>query len=152
MLRSSAGNFYNYFRPGAGELIRSAEPRRRFPPSRPLPVAFPPSLAPSRHRSPFFFLFYLYLRHHLASLTTHGPSSSTRSVSSRHSSFFPFCLVPAAPTARIHFCVPRYCSKSGVVRSRGLCRNIDVAYLPRSFAVSGATTIVVPHLLEIRSN
>lgn len=57
MLRSSAGNFYNYFRPGAGELIRSTEPRR-FLFLSPLPF---PSPFPSRHRSPpyhrlpFFF-------------------------------------------------------------------------------------------------
>lgn len=43
MLRSSAGNFYNYFRPGAGELIRSAESRRFL--SLPPPPLFP--LTPS---------------------------------------------------------------------------------------------------------
>lgn len=33
MVRSSAGNFYNYFSPGLGELIRSSEGRVAPPPS-----------------------------------------------------------------------------------------------------------------------
>lgn len=109
MLRSSAGNFYNYFRPGAGELIRSTEPRR-FLFLSPLPF---PSPFPSRHRSPpyhrlsFFFFLSLYLHHHLAFLTTHGSSSSIVSLS-----FRPFFSSPASPplfspAARNRFSVSR---------------------------------------------
>lgn len=79
MLRSSAGNFYNYFRPGAGELIRSAEPRRFLSLSLP-PTPFPFLLRPPSYSIDLFFflpLLSLYLHHHLAFLTTHGSWSSS---------------------------------------------------------------------------
>lgn len=58
MLRSSAGNFYNYFRPGAGELIRSAEPRRFLSLSLP-PAPFPFLLRPPSYSIDLFFFLPL---------------------------------------------------------------------------------------------
>lgn len=117
MLRSSAGNFYNYFRPGAGELIRSTEPRRFLSLSLYLSLSPFPSLRRSPPYHPFLF-FSLYLHHHLAFLTTHGPSSSIVPL------FFPsfflsrFSSPALARRSQPFLCLSRYCSESGVVLAK----------------------------------
>lgn len=163
MLRSSAGNFYNYFRPGPGELIRSAEPKRRFLSPRrtllSLSLSFPLSSRPPPYSSPFFL--FLHLHHHLAFLTTHGPSSSTvHFFSSLFSSgfFSPLPIpVPRSRPPRISVSpsraiVPRAQrrSREPVHRERStVYQNIWVVYLPRSSPSSDTTVIIVRHLLEV---
>lgn len=97
MVRSSAGNFYNYFSPGLGELIRSSEGRVAPPPSIffslpfslhvSLPVAHLPSLpVPCSIVSPFQPPSNRSSRIPFARLT-HTPIFSFSSSSSSFSTF-----------------------------------------------------------------
>lgn len=101
MLRSSAGNFYNYFRPGAGELIRSAEPRRFLSLSLSPPFPTPSSTALLLLIDLFFFFsffFPLYLHHHLAFLTTHDSWSHRPFLSDSFFFFHPTSLSSPFPS------------------------------------------------------
>lgn len=108
MLRSSAGNFYNYFRPGAGELIRTTEPRRfLFLSLPPLPL----SPFPSLHRSPPYrrLSFFLALSTPSSRLSNHARPFVVHCPPFFPSLFFPSLASPSllSLVARNRFSVSR---------------------------------------------
>lgn len=153
MLRSSAGNFYNYFRPGAGEesslgrLSRGASSR---PPTPLLPVSS--STAPL----PPVFFFFSPLPAPSSRLSNHArPLLVVRFFPSLF--FHPTSTPLPSPVRSYPFlCLSRYCSERGVVLARALARaaraeyqNIWVVYLLRSSPSSDTVIIIVRHLLEV---
>lgn len=160
MLRSSAGNFYNYFRPGAGEesslgrLSRGASSRPPTPP--PLPDLF---LDRPLTTGLLFFSSLLYLHHHLAFLTTHGPFVVHRPFLSVPPLFFSIRLAAPLPVARSparfsypFLCLARYCSERGVVHAGELSREQPARRVSKHLGrISPALISLVRHCGNYRS-
>lgn len=155
MLRSSAGNFYNYFRPGAGELIRSTEPRRFLSLSSSLPHPWfllrPPLCSIDLS---FFLLLLSPLPAPSSRLSNHARLSVVVPSSISFRPFF-FSSDFSLPFVLVYqfLCLSRYCFESDVALPRESThaeyQNIWVVYLPRSSPSSDTMVIIVRHLLEV---